>query len=360
MDKTELMFKELTEAHGVPGHEDAVGEIMERYLKETVDKIDYDRLGSFIARKKGTLPSPKIMIAGHMDEIGFMVKEITEDGYIKFLALGGWWGHVALAQRVTIKTAKGDVPGVIGSKPPHILSAEERKKVLEIKDLYIDVGAQDKFNVQKKLKIRPGDSIVPISDFTILANPKMYLAKAWDNRIGCAAVIDVINNFKRIKHPNTIYGVGTVQEEVGLRGATTAANYVDPDIGFAIDVSIARDTPGMEGKPPERLGTGPSIAVYDGSLVPNRRLRDLVINTAEKIKIPYHLTALERGGTDGGRIHLNRIGVPTIYMGVATRYIHGHAGILNRTDYDNLVKLLMAVIKVLDKKTVSSLVRNKA
>ncbi|MCP4634476.1 MAG: M42 family metallopeptidase [candidate division Zixibacteria bacterium] len=357
MDNTELMFKELTEAHGVPGHEDAVGSIMEEYLKDNADEISYDRLGSFVARKNGTSPNPKVMIAGHMDEVGFMVREVTPDGYIKFLPLGGWWGHVALAQRVIIKTVKGDVPGIIGSKPPHILPPEERKKVLEIKDLYIDVGAQDKFDVKKKLKIRPGDSIVPVSDFTILANPKMYLAKAWDNRIGCAAVIDVINNFKKVKHPNTIYGVGTVQEEVGLRGAMTAANYVDPDVGFAVDVSIARDMPGMDGKAAERCGTGPSIAVYDGSLVPNRKLRDLVIDTAEKNKIPYHLTALEQGGTDGGRIHLNRIGVPTIYMGVATRYIHGHAGILNRNDYNNLVKLLTAVIKTLNHKTVNSLVR---
>ena len=360
MDRTELMLKELTEAHGVPGHEDAVAQIMERYLKDTADKIEYDRLGSLIARKEGTTSAPKIMIAGHMDEIGFMVRDITSDGYIKFLPLGGWWGHVALAKRVIIKTAKGDVPGVIGSKPPHILTDEERKKVLEIKDLYIDVGAQDKFDVRKKLHIRPGDSILPVSEFTILANPRMYLAKAWDNRLGCAAVIDVMNNLRKSRHPNTIYGVGTVQEEVGLRGAMTAANMVDPDVGFAVDVSIAGDIPGLEGKPKERLGTGPSIAVYDGSLVPNRRLRDLVINIAEKNKIPYHLTALDRGGTDGGRIHLNRIGVPTIYIGAATRYIHGHAGILNRDDYDNLVKLLTAVVRALDKRTVDSLVRNKS
>jgi len=357
MDKIELMFKELTEVHGVPGHEDAVAEIMKKYLKDIADNTSYDRLGSFIAQKKGTSSEPKVMIAAHMDEIGFMVKEITDDGYIKFLPLGGWWGHVALAQRVIIKTVSGDIQGVIGSKPPHLLKEEERKKVLDIEDLYIDIGAQDKFDVKKILKIRPGDSIVPVSEFTILANPKMYLAKAWDNRIGCAAVISIMSHFRKVKHPNTIFGVGTVQEEVGLRGAMTAANMVDPDVGFAVDVSIAKDTPGMAGKQPERLGSGPSIAVYDGSLVPNRRLRDLVIDVAEKNKIPYHLTALERGGTDGGRIQLNRIGVPTIYMGVATRYIHGHAGILNRDDYDNLIKLLTAVVKILDKKTVDSLVR---
>lgn len=361
MDNTELMFKELTEAHGVPGHEDAVADIMEKYLKDVTDEIKYDRLGSFIARKKGKSDSPKIMIAGHMDEVGFMVKEITEEGYIKFIPLGGWWGHVALAQRVIIKTSQGDIPGVIGSKPPHILPEEERKKVMEIKDLYIDVGAQDKerFDVVKELKIRPGDSIIPDSPFTIMANPRMYMAKAWDNRIGCAAVIDVIKNFAGIEHPNTIYGVGTVQEEVGLRGARTSANLVDPDVGFSIDVNIAKDIPGIEGKPPEKCGSGPSISVYDGSMVPNRRLRDLILDIAEEHKIPYHLSALERGGTDGGSIHLNRIGVPTIYIGLATRYIHAHAGILNRDDYDNLIKLLTETIKVLDREKVESLTRHR-
>ncbi|MBD3168525.1 MAG: peptidase M28, partial [candidate division Zixibacteria bacterium] len=273
MDRTEQMFKELTEAHGVPGHEDAVAEIMEKYVKDTADEINYDRLGSFIARKKGKSDKPRVMIAGHMDEVGFMVQEITDDGYIKILPLGGWWGHVALSQRVIIKTAGGDVIGVIGSKPPHILEPEERKKVLDIKDLYVDVGTQNGFDIKKELKVRPGDSVVPVSDFTVMGNPKMYAAKAWDNRIGCAAVIDVINNFKNIEHPNSIFGVGTVQEEVGLRGAMTSAHFVNPDVGFAIDVSLAKDFP-KEKSATERCGSGASIAVYDGSLVPNRRLRD--------------------------------------------------------------------------------------
>ena len=354
MDKTELLLQELTDAHGVPGHEDAIAKIMAEHLKGVAD-IEHDRLGSFIAKKTGTSPKPKVMIAGHMDEVGFIVREFTKEGFIKFLPLGGWWGHVVLAQRVIIKTSKGDVPGIIGYKPPHLLTEEERKKVLDIKDLYIDVGAQKGVNITKRLGIRPGDSIVPDSKFSIMGNKNLYLAKAWDNRIGCAVVIDVLQKLSRMKHPNTVYGVGTVQEEVGLRGAKTAATYIDPDVGFAVDVSLAMDTPGDGAEHPEKLGSGPSIAVYDGSLVPNRHLRDLVINTAEKKKIPHHFTALARGGTDAGRIHLNRIGVPALYLGVPTRYIHGHVGILHRKDYDNLVKLLVEVIKALDQKTVDSL-----
>lgn len=354
MDKTELLLKELTEAVGVPGFEDEVADIMARRLGGVAD-ITYDKLGSLVAEKKGKLSAPKIMIAGHMDEIGFMVKSITKEGFIKFLPLGGWWGHVVLAQRVMVRTRKGDFIGVTGSKAPHVLQAEERKKVMEISDMYIDVGAAGKFDVEKRLGVRTGDPIVPRSEFTIMGNKKLYLAKAWDDRIGCAAIIDVLNKVGRA-HPNTVYGVGTVQEEVGLRGARTSANMIDPDVGFAVDVCIAHDTPGGEGTD-EKLGAGPGIMVYDGSIIPNHRLRDLVIETAEKLKIPFFLGALARGGTDSGIIHLNKQGVPCLTLGIATRYIHGHVSVLHRNDYDNLVKLLTAVVKRLDAKTVASLTR---
>jgi endoglucanase len=295
------------------------------------------------------------MIAGHMDEVGFMVKSITKEGFIKFLPLGGWWGHVVLAQRVLVRTRKGDVVGVTGSKAPHILKADERTKVVELRDMYIDVGATEKFDIRKRLGVREGDPIVPYSEFTVLGNKDVYLAKAWDDRIGCAAVIDVLRGAGKT-HPNALYGVGTVQEEVGLRGARTSANMIDPDVGFAVDVCIAMDTPGMDGTE-EKLGAGAGILVYDGSVIPNRRLRDLVIDVAEKKKIPYFLTALERGGTDSGIIHLNRRGVPCLTFGVPARYIHGHVGVIHRKDYENVVKLITAVVKVLDARTVASLTR---
>ncbi len=351
-----MLLKELTEAIGVPGFEDEVADLMAGHLSP-VAEISYDRLGSIVAEKKGKKGDPRIMIAGHMDEVGFMVKSITKEGFIKFLPLGGWWGHVVLAQRVLVRTRKGDFIGVTGSKAPHIIKAEERKKVLDLGDMYIDVGATDKFDIKKKLGVRLGDPIVPISDFTILGNPKTYLAKAWDDRIGCAAVIDVLTKVGKT-HPNTLFGVGTVQEEVGLRGARTSANMVDPDVGFAVDVCIAMDTPGLDNTG-EKLGAGAGILVFDGSVIPNRRLRDLVIDTAEKNKIPYFLTALERGGTDSGIIHLNRKGVPCLTFGVPARYIHGHVGVIHRKDYDSVVKLITAVVKRLDAKTVASLSRGE-
>jgi len=355
MDSTEKLLAELTDAHGVPGFEDDIARIMVKHLK-AADEITYDKLGSVIARKQGTSDSPRIMVAGHLDEIGFMVKEITSDGYIKFVSLGGWWGHVALAQRVIIKTTKGDILGVTGSKPPHLLNADERKKVIDIDDMYIDVGVTAKTDI-KKMGIRPGDPIVPDTKFTIMKDPKIYLNKAFDNRIGVAAAVDVINSLKNKKHPNTVFGVGTVQEEVGLRGAGTSAWAVNPDVAFVADVSLATDGPGSGKHETAKLGAGPSITVIDGSMIPHRRLRDFVIETAEKARIPYHLAALTRGGTDGGRIHISRSGVPSIYMGVATRYIHSHTSIIHRDDYINLVKLLVTVITKLDKKTLTKLTK---
>ncbi len=354
MDFSETLLKDLTEAPGVPGQEDEVARVMERYLKP-IAEISFDRLGSLIAKKKGGKESPKVMIAGHMDEVGFMVKEVTKDGYVRFLPLGGWWGHVALSQRMKIYTKKGPVLGVTGAKPPHILPEEERKKVLDIKDMFIDVGVVKGGDGFKKLGITPGDPIVPDSTFTVLSNTRMYLAKALDNRFGCAGVVEVLQRFTRMPHPNTLYGVGSVQEEVGCRGAGTAANTIQPDVALILDVGIAQDTPGMEPDKSEKMGGGVTILAYDGGMIPSKKLLDLTVQTCEKEKIKYHLAALERGTTDGAKVHVSASGVPTIALGAPTRYIHTHQAMLLRDDYDAVIKLMVALVKKLDAKTVAGL-----
>jgi putative aminopeptidase FrvX len=353
MDATLEFLKELVETHGAPGFEGGVASVMERYLKG-IGPMSKDRLGSFICEKKGSSAGPKIMLAGHLDEVGFMVKSVSKEGFVRFLPLGGWWGHVVLAQRLVIKTRKGDVIGVVGSKPPHELREEDRKRVLEIKDMYIDVGATSDWDVKKKLDIRPGDPILPISDFTLMANQNLMLAKAWDNRIGCALAAETARRLKGVAHPNTVYAVATVQEEVGLRGAQTSAFKVQPDVGIALDVGIAHDTPGTEGD--EKLGGGPLIVVYDATSIPNRGLLDLVMDVAKQQKITLQFESVERGGTDAGRIHLTGQGVPSISMGVPARYIHSHVSIISRKDFEMCVKLLVALVKRLDRRTVDGLV----
>jgi endoglucanase len=355
-DETVELLRELTEARGISGYEEEVREIIRRHLRE-ITIIEQDRLGSIVCRKDGKSDTPRVMLAGHMDEVGFIVKLITDGGFIKFSPLGGWWGHVMLAQRVSIKTRKGDVHGLIGSKPPHVLSEEERKKLQEPKDMYIDVGAVSAEEV-RKLGIRPGDPIIPVCPFTVMNTGKTYMGKAFDDRIGCALFVDVIKRLVKEKHPNTVYGVGTVQEEVGLRGARTSSWVVEPDVGLTMEISVAGDVPDVKKEDAQgKLGKGPVIMLRDGTMIPNLRLRDLFVDTAEELNIPYQFDIMERGGTDSGAIHLHRHGVPNLVIGVPARHIHSHAGIIHRNDYGNAVRLVTAVVKKLDAKKVGGLTK---
>jgi putative aminopeptidase FrvX len=354
MDSTEQLLKEITEASGVPGYEDDVRRIMRSHL-EGVATVDQDKMGSFIGKHVGHSERPRVMLAGHMDEIGFMVRMVTKDGFVKFVPLGGWWDQVLLGHRVLIKTGRGDVLGVLGAKPPHLLDDDERKKIVDKKEMYIDVGARSEDEV-RDMGVQPGDPIIPVSEFTVMANPRFYLTKALDNRVGCALAIQVVRQVAEDGHPNTVYAVGTVQEEVGLRGAKTSAYAVNPDVGIVLEVDIAGDVPGI--KPEEsavKMGGGPSLLVYDARMIPNLKLRDLVIATATELGIPLQFSAMPGGATDGAMIHLNNEGVPTVVIGVPTRHIHSHNAILCRDDYDQALGLVVALLKKLDAGMVAGL-----
>ena len=357
LDPALQMLKDLTDANGIPGNERAPREVMKKYIEPYADTIETDNLGSLIATKVGDENGPKIVVAGHLDEVGFMLTQIDDRGFLKFQTVGGWWGQVMLSQRVTITTRKGDeIIGVIGSKPPHILPIEVRNKPVDIKDMFIDIGATSKEEVLS-WGILPGDMITPYFEFNVMKNEKYLLAKAWDNRIGCAIAIDVLKALKGESHPNIVYGVGNVQEEIGLRGAKTSSFKIQPDIGFAVDVGIAGDTPGITPKEStSKMGAGPQIVIYDASMVAHTGLRDFVVGIAEEAGIPYQFEAIAGGGTDAGSIHLTANGVPSLAIGVATRYIHSHAGILHRDDYENAVKLIVEVIKKLDRETVDKII----
>lgn len=354
MDFTLNLLKELTETSGVSGYETPIRSLVRKYL-EKYGELTQDKIGSVICRKQGTSDKPRIMLAGHMDEIGFMVKQITPEGFIKFLPLGGWFDQVLLGQRVIIQSQKDDVVGVIGAKPPHLLPADEREKVVKRKDMYIDIGASTKEEVEAA-GIQLGDPIVPRADFVELAGGLTYLSKAFDDRVGTALVISTMQELQQKSHPNTVYGVATVMEEVGIRGAMTSVRAVDPDVAIILESDIAGDVPGI--KPDEsaiKLGQGPTIVLFDSRMIPNIRFRDLVLETAKQIGVPVQLSAIEGGATDGGVIHLHGIGVPTLVIGVAARHIHSHSSIIHRHDYDNTVKLLSALIDRLDARTVAAL-----
>lgn len=275
-----------------------------------------------------------------------MVSEITKDGYLRFVSLGGWWDQVLLAQRVKVMTKDKEFTGVIGSKPPHILQAEELKKVYPMREMFIDIGANDKDQV-KQWGIKVGDPIIPICPFELLPDNDTILAKALDNRAGCYLALEVLKQIREVNHLNTVYCGATVQEEVGLRGAATAPYIMEPDLSIAVDVGIAQDGP-SDNSNKAKLGSGPLITFLDSSLIPHISLRDLVIEIAEKNSIPYQVDIMLGGGTDAGRFHLFKKGVPTIVIGVAARYIHSHVSMISKKDLENSAKLLTELIKELD------------
>ncbi len=347
------LLKKITTVPGVPGYEDQVRDLIRKEMEGWAE-ISTDKLGSIICAKEGQKEGPRLMISGHMDEIGFMVKKINEKGFLSFSPLGGWWNQVMLAQRVQIFTSKGPVVGIIGSKPPHVLEDEEKKKPVEIKNMFIDVGTTSKEQTQE-LGIKPGDPIVPDSDFKIMGNGDSLMAKAWDDRVGCALFMQLIRELKNREHPNTVLGVGSVQEEVGLRGAQTSAQHLKPDLGFALEVGIAGDVPGVkEYQAQGKLGQGPVIFLLDRSMIPNTRLRDFVMETARELEIPYQVDIMERGGTDSGKIHLVEQGVPALVIAVPARYIHSHYSIISKKDYELTLQLLLEVVCRLDEQQVNS------
>lgn len=354
--KDEQLLIELTDARGVAGNENEVREIFKKYAEPFADKIVYDGLGSIIAKRVGEKAGPKIFFSGHMDEVGFMVTRITEKGFIKFQTLGGWWGQVMLAQQVQIKTNAGKIiHGVIGCKPPHVLSEKARQQPYDVAEMFIDIGASSDEEV-REWGIRPGDMITPYIEYKRMNGTKFMLAKAWDNRVGTAISLKVLENLANQGHPNILFAGSDVQEEVGLRGAQTSTYLVNPDIAFALDTGTAGDTPGMTAKEADsELGKGPQILIFDASMIPHKKLRDFVIDVAEENNIPFQYTVIAAGGTDAGKMHLTRNGIPSLAITVPVRYLHSHTSIIHEDDYLNTVKLVTEVVKRLDTETVKKI-----
>ena len=349
------MFRTLTELPGAPGNEHAVRRFMKSQLQKYADEIIQDKLGSIFGVKRGDEKDPVVMVAGHMDEVGFMVTSITANGMIRFQTLGGWWSQVLLAQRVQIITDHGPVIGVIGSIPPHLLSDEKRKRPMDIKNMLIDIGADSKEDAHQ-LGIKPGQQIVPICPFTPMANRKKILAKAWDNRYGCGLAIELLKEVKDKQLPNTLYSGATVQEEVGLRGAQTAANMIKPDIFFALDASPANDMTGDKNEFGQ-LGKGALLRILDRSMVTHRGMREFVLDMAETHDIPYQYF-VSQGGTDAGRVHISNEGVPSAVVGICSRYIHTHASMIHVDDYAAAKELLVKLVTACDRTTVSTIKQN--
>ncbi|GAB2554191.1 M42 family metallopeptidase [Gracilibacillus alcaliphilus] len=348
--ETLALFRTLTELPGAPGNEHQVRAFMKQELSKYADEIVQDRLGGVFGVKHGE--GPKVLVAGHMDEVAFMVTQITDNGMIRFQPLGGWWSQVLLSQRVEIHTESDKIIGIVGSIPPHNLTEAERSKPMQQKNMLIDVGADDKEDALN-MGIRPGQSIIPVSSFTPMTNKQKILAKAWDNRYGCGLAIELLKELQGEAVPNTLYSGATVQEEVGLRGAKVAANMIQPDIFYALDASPANDMSG-DSKEFGHIGKGALLRIFDRTMITHRGIREFVLDTAESNQIPYQYF-VSQGGTDAGSVHLSNQGVPSAVIGICSRYIHTHASIIHVDDYAAAKELLTTLVKNTDQTTVNTI-----
>lgn len=352
-EETLALFRTLTEMPAAPGFERELRAFVRGELEKYTNEIIQDRLGSIFGVVRGDADGPVVMVAGHMDEVGFMISGITEAGMLRFQTLGGWFSQVLPAQRVHVITDQGVVEGVIGTTPVHLLDEASRGKPLDLKQMYIDIGADDRADAEK-LGIRIGQQAVPVCPFTPLANPKKIMAKAWDNRYGVGLAIELLKKLQGVNLPNTLYAGATVQEEVGVRGGRTSARMIKPDLFFALDASAANDMTG-DRQAFGRLGAGALLRIFDPTMITHRGLLEFVRDTAATHKIPVQ-PFFSGGGTDAGLVHVEGSGIPSTVIGVCARYIHTSASILHVDDYAAAKELLVKLVQACDKSTLQTII----
>lgn len=359
-DEAERLLQQFTEAPGVSGHEEVVRRLFLDELRSAEDvSFDCDHSGCVMASRSGdAAESPRVMLTAHMDEVGFMVQNITKDGFIQFVPLGGWWPHTVLAQGVIIRNSQGvSVPGCVASVPPHQLGEGAASKVMALDKMSIDVGAESREQAMETFGIQLGDPIVPATRFQRLAHPDRFLGKAFDNRVGMALLTQALQRASGRALPNRLLGVATVQEELGCRGAVTAAALAKPDVAIVLEGPPADDTPGMARDDAQGiLGAGAQIRIMDPRALSHRKLTEFVLAQAEAAEVKHQVTVRRGGGTDASSFQLHNLGVPSIVIGVPVRYIHSHHGIVDIRDYLEVLRLIEAIIAALDGEAMKGLV----
>ncbi len=340
MSLSENLVK-LSNASGVVGREEEVRSLMIKLMKPFVDEVRVDNLENVIALRKGKKNAPRVMLAAHMDEIGLMVKTITKEGFLQFVKMGGIDDRILPSQKVVVQSSKGPLHGIIGSKPPHLQKEEERKKFVTFDELFIDIGAENKEDVAR-MGVRVGD-VVSFDTCCVSLGGDRVIGKAFDDRIGCAVMVETLRLLKNVEC--SVFAVGTVQEEVGIRGAAPAAFGVDPDVGIALDVTFAGDVPNVrEYDTTIKMSKGPALTITDSGLITHPKVLRLLIDTAEKNNISYQLETGISGSTDAARISLARQGVPSGTVCIPTRYIHSPVGMISLKDAEDSAKLTTAAI----------------
>ena len=339
-----MLLEKLSNARGVSGNEREVREILIETVKSHVTNYRVDTMGNLITYKKARGArgkAIKVMIAAHMDEIGLLIVHHDSHGHLRFHKVGGIDNRVLLSKAVLI--GKDKIPGVIGHKPPHLSTQRERERVIDSDSMSIDIGAKSKEEAQRLVKI--GDYATFATQFGEMGDG-MLKGKALDDRTGCAVLAEIL----RRDYPFDLYGVFTVQEEVGMRGARVAAFAVEPDYAFALESTVCDDSPKKKDiSPTTRAGFGPAITVADNSFIADKRLVNLLTETAKENKIPFQFKQPMIGGTDAGRIHITKEGVPSVAVAVPTRYIHSPVSLLSKQDYENTITLMVKALPKITK-----------
>ena len=352
-DPAQNLLRDLSNAPGPSGFEDAVRAIMLPQMKSLADDVRFDGLGSIIARQGGS--GPRIMLDAHMDELGGLLRRVTPDGFVSMQMLGGWLDQALAGQRWVIIGNKGPVHAVSSIRDIHLATTEERSALIKRDQVFLDVGAKSPAEVAA-LGIAPGDPIVPDSPFQDMNGTGNYAGKAWDDRVGCAVLLMAMERLKSTGHPNQIYFVATVQEEIGLRGARAATAIVKPDIGIAIEGGVTGDAGGAHPEESQvKLGAGPGVFLYDSSALPNRKLIALLRKVAASQNLPLQMDLVQGYGDDSAEMQTVGGGSPTVNIVVPARYTHVHTGIINRRDFDQTVDLVVALLRRLDASTVADL-----
>ncbi|MCS4488811.1 glutamyl aminopeptidase [Streptococcus sciuri] len=351
---TELFdkIKAVTALDGIAGHEHNVRNYIRKHITPLVDSVETDGLGGIFGIKKHSDTSaPRIMVAAHMDEVGFMVSNIQKDGTFRVVSIGGWNPLVISSQRFTLYTRTNQaIPVISGSVPPHFLRGKNGNVTLPaVSDIIFDGGFKDKIEAEQ-FGIAAGDIIVPKSDAILTANQKNIISKAWDNRYGVLMVLELLEHLRDTPLDNTLIAGANVQEEVGLRGAHVSTSRFDPDIFFAVDCSPAGDVYGDQG----HIGDGTLIRFYDPGHILLKDMRDFLLTTAEEAGIKYQYYT-GKGGTDAGAAHLQNNGIPSTTIGVCARYIHSHQTLYAMDDFLEAQTFLQVLIKKLNRSTVDLL-----
>lgn len=345
-DRVANLLERLANAPGPSGFEEPVRKLMVEEMKPFASSIAFDGMGSIVATQGAA--GPRVMIDAHMDELGGVIRRITPNGFLTMQMLGGWLDQALVDQRWIIIGSKGPGRAVTGIRDIHVVPQDERSHVYSRDSLFLDVGAKIADDVQA-LGIEPGDPVVPDAPFAILNGTDQYLGKAWDDRVGCAVIVETMRRLVKLPHKAQLFFVITTQEEIGLRGAHTGADFVKPDIGIALEAGVVGDVFGAHPEESQaRLGAGPGLFLFDTSALPNRKFVQFVKDTARVNQIPLQLDLVQGYGDDSAEIQKSTAGVPTVNLVIPTRHTHAHNGIINRKDFDRMVDLLVALIGGLD------------